>query len=443
MPRRSVAPSIVLDIRSNQRTGIHRYGTSIVAALNRLRATGGIDLHVLADAMQLGYLPSASRRYTLAVAPTPDAFVRRSDWVLEYLAARRPDLYVTTHYSIDRRIDAPFIHTVHDLSRLRFPEHGYTRESVQRHYGAGEWDVIVDELRALREWDDGEHPDDPDRGTFLRYFRAVNRFLAARASALATVSHTSRDDMVRLLGVDPSTVHVVPGGVDHRTFRPQPRRRVREALEQLGVASPYLLYVGLVGPTKRFGWLLQTLLEHGVLGRRAARLVVAGGHADGREDVHRLLDRHGAEDAVTFTGYVSDAKLAFLYSGAAAFVVPSLSEGYHLGTAEALACGCEVIAADIPSLRETAGGRPHFHAVDDAAALAYLCAEALGGRLPRRAAGFQIPTWAATAERLLSTIRAGLANASLINTGLDGAPSAIGRLSPRRAAAPPAQRQPF
>ena len=422
MPRRSVASRIVLDIRSNQRTGIHRYGTSIVAALDRLRATGGIDLHVLADATQLEHLPSASRRYTLAVAPTPDAFIRRNDWVLGYLAARRPDLYMTTHYTIDRRIDAPFIHTVHDLSRLRFSEHGYTRESIQRHYAAGQWDVIVDELRALREWDDGEDHGDPDRATFLRYFRAVNRFLAARASALATVSHSSRDDMVRLLGVDPSAVHVIPGGVDRRTFRPQPRRSVCEALERLGVASPYLLYVGLVGPTKRFGWLLETLLEHGVLGHRTARLVVAGGHADGREDVHRLLNRHGAEDAVTFTGYVSDAKLAVLYSGAAALVVPSLSEGYHLGTAEALACGCEVIAADIPALRETAGGRPHFHPVDDAAALAYLCAEALAGHLPQRAAGFQVPTWADAAGRLLSTVRAGLANASLINTRLDGAP---------------------
>jgi glycosyltransferase involved in cell wall biosynthesis len=412
---------VVLDIRSNQRTGINRYGTSILRALGGSQAIG-VDLHVVADRVQLDYLSPSGRRYTLAVPPEPDKFVRRSNWVLHYLAERRPDLYVTTHYSLDRRIDVPFIHTVHDLSRLRFPEHGYTRESVERHYGAGEWSVMMRELSVLHEWDDGEG------GAFLRYFRALNHFLANRASALMTVSQASRDDIVRLLSVDASTVHLVPGGVDSRVFRRQPPRRVRAVLDRLGVTPPYLLYVGLVGPTKRFGWLLEALLRQGLLDvRLGRRLVVVGGHADRRPDVFHLLGRHRTAGSVIFTGYVSDADLACLYTSAAALVVPSLSEGYHLGMVEALACGCEVIAADIPSLRETAGRCLHFHPVDDDAAFAYLCAEAFAGRLPKRAPDFEVPTWAESADRLLDAVRAGLTAANGLTS-----PCAIAPPTPRR-----------
>lgn len=399
----------MLDIRSNQRTGIHRYGTSLTAALDRLPVDAhGLDLRVLADRHQLAALPAAGRRYTLAVAPRPDAFVRRSDWVMEYLRRHRPRLYFTTHYSVDRRINVPFVYTVHDLHRLRFPEHGYTRESVRTHYGPDEWGVIVRELRALRPWDN--RPAARSLPVFLRYFRAMNLFLASRAQAVAAVSDATRADVVDLLGQPGPQVHVVPGGVDPRTFHPRPHRA--RAVRDRYDLRRYLLYVGLAGPTKRFTWMLRSLLDAGALDHtRGDRLVVVGGHAERRPEVRELLGRAGGRDVV-FTGYLSDADLAGLYTGAAALVVPSLAEGYHLSTVEALASGCEVIAADIPALRETTGRYIHRHPVDSSEALAELCAAALDGRLPRRAPGFPVPSWSDAARRWLTVTTA----------VLDGAP---------------------
>jgi glycosyltransferase involved in cell wall biosynthesis len=59
---------------------------------------------------------------------------------------------------------------------------------------------------------------------------------------------------------------------------------------------------------------------------------------------------------VVFTGYVPDGDLPALYSGAQAFVYPSLYEGFGLPVLEALACGTSVIASNSTSIPEIAGG---------------------------------------------------------------------------------------
>ena len=56
-----------------------------------------------------------------------------------------------------------------------------------------------------------------------------------------------------------------------------------------------------------------------------------------------------------FTGYVADEDLPALYSGALAFVFPSLYEGFGLPALEAMACGTPVITANTTSLPEVVG----------------------------------------------------------------------------------------
>lgn len=400
---------VLLDVRANQHTGIDRFGVGVVGSLDRAltaarRPAGGDALRfiVLAQPAQRARLTTSGTGVPLVFAPVDDGFVRRSTWVRELVARLRPDLYVTTHYTVDRALNVPFVHTIHDLHRLLHPQYAYTPESVARHYGAGEWELILRELHALRDWDDGSGP------PFVRYFRALNRHLAARARAVATVSRATRAHVLGLLGVAPERVHLVPGGVDFG-FRPQPLELVRATLRRFGVSGPYCLYVGLVGPTKRFQWLLDVLVRHRILDARGGRqLVVVGGHAERRPEVRLLLARHGLGEVVRCCGYVTDAELACLYTGAKALVVPSVSEGFHLPTAEALACGAEVIAADIPALRETAGPHAHFCPTGDEAALVALCSAAYAGRLPARSEAYRPPRWSTTAQRLVRVVTAAL-----------------------------------
>jgi glycosyltransferase involved in cell wall biosynthesis len=68
---------------------------------------------------------------------------------------------------------------------------------------------------------------------------------------------------------------------------------------------------------------------------------------------------------VVFPGRIDDADLPGLYCACAAFVLPSLDEGFGLPAVEAMACGAPVIVADRGALPEVAG--PGAAVVDVAA----------------------------------------------------------------------------
>jgi glycosyltransferase involved in cell wall biosynthesis len=67
------------------------------------------------------------------------------------------------------------------------------------------------------------------------------------------------------------------------------------------------------------------------------------------------LEACPAREGVILTGYVPDADLPALYTGATAFVWPSLYEGFGLPPLEAMACGTPVICSDASSMPEVVG----------------------------------------------------------------------------------------
>jgi glycosyltransferase involved in cell wall biosynthesis len=113
---------------------------------------------------------------------------------------------------------------------------------------------------------------------------------------------------------------------------------------------------------------------------------------------------------VRLEGEVSDARLAALYRGAAAFVFPSLYEGFGLPVLEAMAYGTPVIASDAASVPEAGGNAALYFPAADAHALAaqitrVLTDSALASDL--RARGFSRAaemTWDACAENTLAAI---------------------------------------
>ncbi len=68
-----------------------------------------------------------------------------------------------------------------------------------------------------------------------------------------------------------------------------------------------------------------------------------------------IYQRGSETPGVRFVGYVPDEDLPKLYSGATAFVFPSLFEGFGLPVLEAFACDCPVLTSNLSSLPEVAG----------------------------------------------------------------------------------------
>ena len=75
-----------------------------------------------------------------------------------------------------------------------------------------------------------------------------------------------------------------------------------------------------------------------------------------RPDIERTVKQTiKYQDRIIFTGYVLDNDLSAIYSGAVAFIFPSLYEGFGLPVLEAMQCGTPVISSNSSSLPEVVG----------------------------------------------------------------------------------------
>jgi glycosyltransferase involved in cell wall biosynthesis len=175
-------------------------------------------------------------------------------------------------------------------------------------------------------------------------------YRAARAATrLIAVSQRVKEDTVAHLGVDADRVDVVHEAVaDH--FVPTDPGQVPA---RLGVEGPYVLYVGGPDPRKRMPELIDGFAAWTRAAQRPETLVVAGPMGD---DGQQLSARaRSAGGRIIFCGFVPDADLPALYSGARCLVMASRYEGFGLPALESIACGTPVAAYDAGALAEVAG----------------------------------------------------------------------------------------
>ena len=245
-----------------------------------------------------------------------------------------------------------------------------------------------------------------------------------RAAAIICISHTTQQDLVRMLGVEAGRTQVIPIAADP-VFQPLAEACVGPTLVKFGLtAQKYLLFVGGTNPRKN----LQTLLKaFQVIAPRwpALRLVIVGVNADPNKSgsqvsmggptnqewqtSYNIPDELKA--ALIAPGYVSQDDLVALYNGATALVFPSLYEGFGLPPLEAMACGCPVAAANTGALPEVVGEAALLCDPTQPAALVAQLEKLLNDphlRLALQAAGFAQTKkfdWLTTANRTLQLLR--------------------------------------
>lgn len=184
--------------------------------------------------------------------------------------------------------------------------------------------------------------------------RPLMQVAMRQASAIVTVSNSTRRDLLRLHGVPADRVSVVHEAASP-AFRPV-RDRAQLHLVRAKYALPerFVLYVGTIEPRKNLGRLMAAMAQ-----ARAAgiphHLVCVGPYGWSSRDLSGLIDRLGLTPYVHFTGYVPFEDLPVLYNLGELFVFPSLYEGFGLPVVEAMACGTPVITANSSSLVEIAG----------------------------------------------------------------------------------------
>ena len=146
-------------------------------------------------------------------------------------------------------------------------------------------------------------------------------------------------------------------------------------LAQYGVGNEYIFFVGVFERKKNITTIIRAFNE--LADNHPALQLVLAGHPtwDNADDIYAAIERSPYRNRIVLTGYVDDDVKRALFANARLLMFPSLCEGFGVPIVEAFACGCPVVAADIPTFREVAGDAALFASPRNVAALAKAAAD--------------------------------------------------------------------
>ncbi len=236
-----------------------------------------------------------------------------------YTAKKRPDfIFSPTHY-IPRFSPVKRIVTIFDLAYLYYPEFFNKKDLWQ-----------------LKNW---------------------TKFSVLNAEHIITISQSSKRDIIKQYKIENKKITVAYPGYNQEIFKKvNDSSKIDLIKEKYNIKDNYVIYIGTLQPRKNITGLIESFKDI-----ENMQLVIVGkGEGDGRggwmyEDILRKPSDLGIADKVIFTGYVETENLPILISGATAFILPSLYEGFGIPILEAMACGIPVIASNISSLPEVVG----------------------------------------------------------------------------------------
>ncbi|MFN4266235.1 MAG: glycosyltransferase family 4 protein [Aquabacterium sp.] len=305
-------------------TGVERFATEMLSALDRLISDGGAPLPPIEILLPPGCTPKVS------FANMPYRTVGRRQghgWEQLDLPRACGDALLVNLCNTGPAFRARQVVVIHDAAVFAVP----------RAYSFG----------------------------FRWAYRLLHTCIALTAGHIWTVSEYSRRELQRYLPLRNKPVQVLPEGGEHvRRVRPD-----SAVLDRFGIGSrPYVLSVSSAQPAKNFGLLVRALEQTGDPG---FDVVVAGG-----TNPAVFSESQGSlPPYFKHVGYVTDEELAALYQRATCFVFPSLYEGFGIPPLEAMALGCPVVASTAASIPEVcADAAQYFDPRDPSALLTALMA---------------------------------------------------------------------
>ena len=182
-------------------------------------------------------------------------------------------------------------------------------------------------------------------GIKQQVYKWVNKRVARKANALITYTEFVKIDVANFAGADEDKITVI-------NLAAEPITDPAEPVSELEGAQ-FIMYVGRPLPHKNLPRLVEAFKQlkatHSDL-----KLVLAGKKDTLYERIERVVTKQGTPDVV-FTGFINDGQLRWLYEHCAAYVFPSLSEGFGLPGLEAMVHGAPVVSSNTTCLPEVYG----------------------------------------------------------------------------------------
>lgn len=173
----------------------------------------------------------------------------------------------------------------------------------------------------------------------------IKAYAVRRADHVICISENTRRDLIALLGVPGEKTSVVYLGSSLVTQK--------VAAKPAEGKKPFILYVGSRGGYKNFEGLLRAYGRSSLL-KNGFSIVCFGGGSFSASELSLAESLHISQGNILYMSGTDDI-LAGLYTSAAAFVFPSLYEGFGIPPLEAMSFGCPVVSANVSSLPEVVG----------------------------------------------------------------------------------------
>ncbi|MGF6742039.1 glycosyltransferase family 4 protein [Paraburkholderia atlantica] len=300
--------------------------------------------------------------------------LRTPKWWRQWCLRRemRGHLFHSPNYFLPRTVEGGIV-TVHDLSVFKYPE---------------------------------THPAER-----IKHFETSFLATLERVSHVITDSEATRREVIDYFGWSPERITSIALGVEEK-FCQRAAPTIATELAKHGLAyGSYSLCVSTLEPRKRVDRLLAAYLDLPNPLRVRFPLVLAGSAGWLSDTLREQIAQGEREGWVRYMGFVDEAFLPLLYSGARAFLYPSVYEGFGLPVLEAMASGVPTLTSNSSSLPEVASGaawlvEPDNHEQLRDGIVRVLCDDEW--RQTAVARGLQVAgelTWKRCAERTLQLCR--------------------------------------
>lgn len=294
---------ILIDCRfAGLNAGLGRYTRELVTHLLD-RPSSGLSYKLLVRSIDEAWIPTCA---DVIEADIPHYSFVEQTALPRIIRNSGAGLLFSPHFNVPFFCPVPFVVTVHDLILHRYPNHASVLKQV--------------------------------------LYRMIIGHAVRKAKAIVAVSAFTARELSDVYGSSAEKIQTISEGVS-TIYRPIADYLSKTVLNRLGVTRPYFLYVGNAKQQKNVQMLLDAFEQAGV--DNTDLLLVTGGPESASLQLPanaRVLNN------------IADEDLPVLYSSATCTVTASLYEGYCLPVAEALACGCPVIASNRTAIPETAAG---------------------------------------------------------------------------------------
>lgn len=304
---------IVIDTRlyGLEHRGLGRYLVELITALAQIDHENNYIL--LTNPNNKGQILNLPANFTIIPAPWRVYSLAEQIKLPRLLRKIKPDLIHFPHFAVPFLTPGPFIVTIHDL--------------ILHHFSSERASTLPRVLYWFK----------------VRIYHLVIRVATCRAKKIITVSQAVADDIINYYPRVKNKIVVIPLAPGS----------LREGTA-LNLPAKYFLAVGAAYPHKNLELALRALKQSSV-NLKDFKFIIVGRQDVFMERLKKYANELGLAGKVIFWGEASEAELATLYKNAAAYLLPSLAEGFGLGAVEALANGTPVVAADIPVLHEVLG----------------------------------------------------------------------------------------